>query len=486
MATEPTQHHEQQARDAQQKRHTPSRGLAWLRRVSLLVIIFGLATAAAIAVGGFIDAEVPPTMTHKISRGDLVVTIIEQGLLESAVNHEIKSQVRGWNTILWIIDSGTYVEKGDRLVELDSAFIQEQIDERTKYSNWSQSAADRTEAIVARSKLAVSEYEKGRYIAEEMTLEKNLMVAESTLRSAKDRLRHTRAMARSEYVSELEVEEREFAVRQAELNVKLNRTQLDVLRKYTFKEQMQTLKGDLKSVEATHEANAERATADASRRDRALSEIKHCIVTADRSGLVIHPNAAKWESRPVDEGVNVHKDQVLLLMPDLDKMQVKIGVHESTVKRVKLGQVVKVILADGTLQGKVSNVASITKPAGWWTANEVRYDTMVALPAVEGLRPGMSAEVEIVVAEHKDVLTIPVAAIVEKDQEHYCWVQTFSGPENRKITLGDSNDIFTVVDSGLREGDQVFLNPSYYEGAGSEDEEPKAESLEPKEKVASK
>ena len=426
--------------------------------------ITGLIWAVSAIAQNFAGADEAEVLTHTISRGDLVVTIVEQGMLESGENLEIKSQVRGWNTVLWIVDSGTFVYEGQELIRLDSALIQEQIDERTKYANWSQSAADRSEAQVKSSTLAVSEYEQGRYLAEEMTLEKELVIAEAALRNAKDRLSHSRVMAGSGYISELEVEEKEFAVKQAALNVELKRTELNVLKQFTRKEQMQTLSGNLKSIKANHEANAERAMADASRRDRALEEIQHCVVKAPQDGLVIHPNAAQWESGPIAEGTNVHKDQVLLLMPNLKNMQVKLGVHEQSVKRVTNGQKARVTTAEGILEGTVTDVASITKPAGWWTANQVRYDTIVSLPPRENLRPGMSAEVEIQVAEYKDVLKIPVAAIVETDDTFWCWVKTNSGVTRRSIQLGDTNDVFTIVEDGLREGEQVVLNPYPYEG----------------------
>lgn len=419
-------------------------------------------TALAIA-GSFREAEPAGGLTHRISRGKLVVTVNEQGILESAENVEIKSKVRGYNTVLWIVDSGTFVNEGDELVRIDSFFIQEQIDERTKYSNWSQSAADQSAAAVARSKIAVVEYEQGRYHAELMTLEKDVAVAQAAVRSAGDRLRHVTAMAKSGYVSELEIEENQFTVEQAKLNLNLLKTQWEVLKQFTFKEQMQSLTGDLTSTLATHKANVERAMADNSRRDRAVEELPYCVIKAERSGLVIHPNAAKWESAPIAEGTNVHKDQVLLLMPDLKQMQVKVGVHEFKVKRVKNGQKARVTLADGILEGVVSDVASITKPAGWWTGNQVRYDTFVSLPPEKRLRPGMSGEVDITVAEYEDVLLIPVAAIVDRDDRSFCWVQTSSGPQRKQIQIGDSNEIFTIVERGLQEGDDVLLNPYAHE-----------------------
>ena len=89
----------------------------------------------------------------------------------------------------------------------------------------------------------------------------------------------------------------------------------------------------------------------------------------------------------------------------------------------------------------------------------VKYDTVIKLPEDEGLKPGMSAEVEVVLAVHEDVLTIPVAAIVETDSGEYCWVTTEKEPERRLLELGDSNDVFVEVIAGLSEGEEVVLNP---------------------------
>ena len=42
---------------------------------------------------------------------------------------------------------------------------------------------------------------------------------------------------------------------------------------------------------------------------------------------------------------------------------------------------------------------------------------------------------------------------------HFCWVKTAKGAERRELQLGDTNDVFTVVQAGLQEGDEVLLNP---------------------------
>lgn len=71
----------------------------------------------------------------------------------------------------------------------------------------------------------------------------------------------------------------------------------------------------------------------------------------------------------------------------------------------------------------------------------------------------MSAEVEVIMAVHENVLTIPVAAVVATDEGDFCWVKTATGITRRALQLGDSNDVFIVVDGGLKEGDEVVLNP---------------------------
>ncbi|MHC4996815.1 MAG: efflux RND transporter periplasmic adaptor subunit, partial [Planctomycetota bacterium] len=132
---------------------------------------------------------------------------------------------------------------------------------------------------------------------------------------------------------------------------------------------------------------------------------------------------------------------------------------ESIVDKIQPGLVAHVTLPDRTLEGEVVSVASVASPAGWWTGNVVKYDTIVKLPSVEGLKPGMSAEVEIILSEHADVPTIPVAAVLETQDGFACWVPTPEGPQRRALALGDSNDQYIVIEDGLAAGDEVYLNP---------------------------
>jgi len=74
----------------------------------------------------------------------------------------------------------------------------------------------------------------------------------------------------------------------------------------------------------------------------------------------------------------------------------------------------------------------------------------------------MTAGVEIVLAEYQDVLKIPVAAVVESKEAGFVWVRDGDNVVKRKIELGDSNDIYVAVNAGLKEGDEVVLNPTAY------------------------
>ena len=69
----------------------------------------------------------------------------------------------------------------------------------------------------------------------------------------------------------------------------------------------------------------------------------------------------------------------------------------------------------------------------------------------------------ITVAEYTDVLLIPVAAVVEQGDRFFCWVQTSSGPRRTEIQIGDSDEVFDIVERGLNEGDEVLLNPAAHE-----------------------
>ncbi|MHC4297820.1 MAG: HlyD family secretion protein, partial [Planctomycetota bacterium] len=263
----------------------------------------------------------------------------------------------------------------DELVRLDTLAIEDAIAERTKYAHLTRSGAERAKADVARAELAIPEYLEGRYRSQLMTLKKDLAIAESNLRSSQNMLAHGEMMAERGYVSGLILQEARFAVTQAELNVDVKKTQIKVLEDFTRAMELETLQGNLNAAKARHAAEAERAQMDAERRDLALAELTHCVIKAERGGLVIYPRAERWKRTPdIEEGATVHRDQTLLLMPNLSRMQVKVGIHESIVDRIKPGLAARITLPDRTLDGEVCSVAPVDRERG-----EIRHDYQARL-----------------------------------------------------------------------------------------------------------
>ena len=90
--------------------------------------------AVVVVAGGWVVAaslkrkDTGPRLTHTVKSGDLIITIREEGLLESSENTEIKCKIRGRNTVIWVIENGAVVKPGDELVRIDSKVIQDAFD----------------------------------------------------------------------------------------------------------------------------------------------------------------------------------------------------------------------------------------------------------------------------------------------------------------------------------------------------------------------
>ncbi len=176
------------------------------------------------------------------------------------------------------------------------------------------------------------------------------------------------------------------------------------------------------------------------------------------------------QSAQIEEGAAVRERQTILRLPDLSQMQVKVNVHESKVellgdtmkKAFAAGQEVRarIRILDRELQGTLASIANQPEPSGWWSGNIKEYGTIIKIDGTpDNLRPGMTAECEILIEHLKDVLTVPVAAVVELKGKYLAWVVKDGKFEERPLVLGATNDQFVEVKDGLLEGEEVILNP---------------------------
>ena len=430
-------------------------------------IALGITTLAAITMGvvPFLqsrdgDITDDTLMTYKVSRGNLNVTITENGMLESSNNEEIKCMVKGGSTVLWVIETGTIVKAGEELVRMDTSLIEDNITQQ-------QITYERAVAndIIAQSEVDVAqtnieEYLHGTYLEERSTIEKSIFDSEEMVKKKQLAFESSLRLASKGVYGSLQMESEQYAVDSARKDLELQKKKLETLDRYKKKKTLQQLQSALNAAQARLAAEKASLKLAKDRLDRDKEQLTNCIITAPAEGMVIFPSAAEWKETPdIEEGARVREQQTLLMIPDTSKMQVKVGVHESKVSRLRIGMTAKVVLQDLELTGKIDDIAAVTRPAGWWTGNMVKYDTMIRLDPQPGLKPGMSAVVDIVLASYNDVLKVPVAAIVESADRYLCWMRKGGQMEKRTVTLGDTNDEYTVVESGLSEGDEVVLNP---------------------------
>src|SRR5579883_2826823 len=135
-------------------------------------------------------------------------------------------------------------------------------------------------------------------------------------------------------------------------------------------------------------------------------------------------------------------------------MEVETFLHESVVDHVKSGMPAKVRvegLENRVLEGHVVSVAQLPTQN---FLNDVRYFIgHVKLDSVpDGLKPGMSAEVEIITQRRSDVLAIPAEALAVEQGREVCYVASEDGLERREIRTGQSTRDLLEVTEGLDEG----------------------------------
>ena len=145
-------------------------------------------------------------------------------------------------------------------------------------------------------------------------------------------------------------------------------------------------------------------------------------------------------------------------------MQVKVNIHESLIKKIQVGQKAEIridafpnIVFVGTVTS-VSQLADSTRP--WLTGGVKQYPTVVKLEDLQGhdLKPGMTAEVRVLVGELENVLVVPVQAIAEHKGDFYAFVDLPGKVELRKVKIGDNNETHVQILEGLAEGESVALD----------------------------
>ena len=208
--------------------------------------------------------------------------------------------------------------------------------------------------------------------------------------------------------------------------------------------------------------------------DNLQEAMNNYTVTSPISGTIIEKNAKAGDA--LTAGAD------LCTIYDLSYLVMVINVDELQVSDVSVGQSVQVTadaVPDKTYTGTVTRVSMKGSSNGGTTT----YPVTVRIDETEGLRPGMNANAEIVIAEAGNALAVPNAAIVRggyvlvtKDSPSAANADPdMTAPEGYvyvPVKIGVSDDDYTQIISGVTGNDTVAYDPSsvstdYYYDDGS-------------------
>jgi HlyD family secretion protein len=199
-----------------------------------------------------------------------------------------------------------------------------------------------------------------------------------------------------------------------------------------------------------------------------------------RSGLLVYGGGRDdmyygGGNEAIREGATVRERQSIFTIPDMSKMCVNVKIHESYIKKVRKGQKARITLdafPDKILSGEVTKVGVLPDSQNRWMNPDMKvYLTTIAIEGThEWLKPGMTAKVEILANHLDSVLYVPIQAVVPTDGQQFCYLANGRKPEQRRVEIGEFNDEFIEIKSGLKEGERVLLRA--VEGSGSEKSAP--------------
>ena len=199
------------------------------------------------------------------------------------------------------------------------------------------------------------------------------------------------------------------------------------------------------------------------RYEEARDDYERTSVYAEKPGIVVYRKIWKPgtdEDSKVAVGDEVWGGRALMDIPDLSKMQVLCLIGEMDIKRMEVGQKVFIRLEafpGPVFHGSVFSLAPMATPQPG--APDIRvFEMVINIEEQDArLKPGMSAEVEVVVGSVADALSIPLDAIFARDGKTIVYRLDGRSFDPVEVELGKRNATAAVVLSGLEEGDSIAL-----------------------------
>jgi HlyD family secretion protein len=412
-------------------------------------------------------------------RADVRATLLATGRTESAANTVVEcklerlemrnegrsSMVGGSSVITWVIDDGTTVKKGDVLCTLDSSDYEELVRQQEIKVERARADLRTAELNLAVAKLAVDEFRDGLMAQTIHEQEVALSTAEAEIERCKARAAWLERMKGKGYASVAQISTADVSLQKAELDARTALTNLENFRRFGAPKQIKTLEADVQSAQAdlTH------FRLRSQRYDERLAYYKemvgNCTIKAPHDGFVIYvPPKTHAGQTAIEAGTTVRQMQDLFYLPDLTRMRVAATIHESLVTRVQPGMRVRARIegmSGRQLEGHVLDVEPLPDAQTSWLSDTRSFKATIALDSSpRGIRPEMSAEVEIAVGLRPHVITVPPESVAVEGGKDYCYVASEGMLTRRPIKLGGSNAELLEVTEGLDEGEEVVSDVS--------------------------
>ena len=393
------------------------------RRKRIIYVVVGVVLLLTV-VGGLIAAtsggtKIDPSKLAKVEKGDLAKSVVATGKVEPITKVEVKSKASGIVKKL-LVDAGDRVKKGQLLAQLDKEEIMAQV---------AQSRAG-LQAAEASHKSAQADFERAKVDAEGPDV--------PLLKRAYER---ATGMAREGVVSTSALEDA-----QKNYEMALNKQNAS-------KAQVTVLKAKIAQAEA-------QVAQDKANLEQLEEQLSYTDIISPIDGVIL--------SRNVEMGDAVSSILVLgssatlvMTLGDTSEVYVKGKVDESDIGKVYLGQPARIKVEsfkDKTFNGHVTKIS----PMGVEKDNVTTFEVRVSINNPGGeLKAEMTANAEIILEEHKNVLQIPEGSIIYDNQKKASVeVPDPKGKEGKRkvaVNIGISNGAKTELLGGLKEGEQVVL-----------------------------
>jgi len=385
---------------------------------SIIVVVIVLIVGVAVAFSHG-STKIDPSKLAKVEKSDLAKSVVATGKVEPITKVEVKSKASGIVKKLYV-EYGDRVKKGQLLAQLDK----EEITAGVEQSRAALQAAD------ANLKGSEADYERAKVDAESPDVPLLKRAYDRAVQMAKDGVVSESALDDAEKAYKLAVNKQNVARAQMiVLHAKIAQSQADVARD----------QANLKQLE---------------------EQLGYTDIQSPIDGIVL--------SRDVEVGDAVSSILVLgssatlvMTIGDTSEVYVKGKVDEADIGRVYLKQPSRIKVEsfkDKTFKGVVTKIS----PMGVEKDNVTTFEVRVSIENPGGeLKAEMTANAEIILDEHKNVLQIPEGSILyDKDRNASVEVPDPKGKDGKRkvaVNIGISNGAKTEVLKGLNEGDQVIL-----------------------------